>query len=221
MKEKKKRFINENNPLQSLKNTNALLNSILESSKDVVIFALDLQYRYVAFNKIHRQTIRKIWGVDIALGNSMLEYIKSPEDRLRARKNFDRALSGESFVLMEEYGDQALSRRYYLNHYNPTIDENGEIIGLNLFLIDITKQKRLENEREKIIKELRNALAEIKTLRGFIPICANCKKIRDDKGYWQQIEQYIQDRSDAQFSHSLCPKCLKDLYPDMNISSDP
>jgi len=69
--------------------------------------------------------------------------------------------------------------------------------------------------------KLEKALAEIKILRGFIPICANCKNIRDDNGYWQQVEQYVQDRSDAQFSHSLCPKCAKELYPDMNIISDP
>ena len=63
--------------------------------------------------------------------------------------------------------------------------------------------------------ELENALAEIKTLRGFIPICSNCKKIRDDEGYWQQIELYIQARSDAEFSHGICPDCMRALYPDI------
>ncbi|BBO78593.1 hypothetical protein DSCW_60100 [Desulfosarcina widdelii] len=216
----KKRSISDGNLLQSLKKSYALLNGILESSKDVVIFALDRQYRYLAFNRIHYQTMKRIWGVDIAIGNSMLEYINNPEDRVKAKNNFDRTLSGESFVLLEEYGDESVSRRYYLDHYNPTLNEDGEIIGINLFLIDITEQKRLEIEREKIIKELQNAMSEIKTLRGFIPICANCKNIRDDKGYWQKIEKYIEDRSDAQFSHSLCPKCIKELYPDMKITSD-
>ena len=72
---------------------------------------------------------------------------------------------------------------------------------------DITDRKIAEAERERLIVELKEALAEVKTLRGFIPICASCKKIRDDAGYWQQIEKYIQDRSDAQFSHGLCPEC--------------
>ena len=63
--------------------------------------------------------------------------------------------------------------------------------------------------------ELKNALAEIKTLRGFIPICSNCKKIRDDEGYWQQIEMYIQARSEAEFSHGICPDCMRALYPDI------
>ena len=62
--------------------------------------------------------------------------------------------------------------------------------------------------------ELQAALAKIKTLSGFLPICASCKKIRDDKGYWNQIEAYISDHSEAEFSHSVCPECAKKLYPD-------
>lgn len=89
---------------------------------------------------------------------------------------------------------------------------------LTLAQQEIEQRKTLEREREKLIAELQQALSEIKTLQGFLPICANCKKIRDDEGYWQQIEKYIQDRSDAQFSHSICPDCAKKLYPDLNLS---
>ncbi len=64
---------------------------------------------------------------------------------------------------------------------------------------------------------LEQALGEIKTLRGIIPICANCKKIRDDKGYWNQIEKYIQEHSAAAFSHGICPECVKILYPEHKI----
>lgn len=70
-------------------------------------------------------------------------------------------------------------------------------------------------EREALIKELREALSEIKTLRGFIPICAHCKNIRDDKGYWNEIERYIQAHTEVQFSHSLCPDCIKTYYPNL------
>ena len=62
---------------------------------------------------------------------------------------------------------------------------------------------------------------EIKVLRGFLPICASCKKIRDDKGYWNQIESYIRDHSEAQFSHSICPDCVKKLYPDLLEKQEP
>jgi len=60
-------------------------------------------------------------------------------------------------------------------------------------------------------------VAEIKTLRGFLPICSVCKKIRDDEGYWQRVEKYIQDRSDAKFSHGLCPPCARKLYPNLTV----
>lgn len=80
-------------------------------------------------------------------------------------------------------------------------------------LRDITDRKRSEEEREKLILELSDALSKIKTLSGMLPICASCKKIRDDKGYWTQIESYIKSHSEADFSHSMCPDCAKRLYP--------
>jgi uncharacterized PurR-regulated membrane protein YhhQ (DUF165 family) len=86
-------------------------------------------------------------------------------------------------------------------------------IELSLAQQEIERRKRVERERDKIIEELQETLSEVKTLRGFLPICANCKNIRDDKGYWTQIETYIGDHSDAEFSHSICPECAKKLYP--------
>jgi len=96
-------------------------------------------------------------------------------------------------------------------------DSNGKIIGLIGTVLDITVRKQIEKEREKLIDELQSALAEIKTLRGIVPICSNCKKIRDDAGYWNILESYIQKHSDASFSHSICPDCAKKLYPDLDI----
>ncbi|MCP3927936.1 MAG: hypothetical protein GY705_02410 [Bacteroidetes bacterium] len=69
-------------------------------------------------------------------------------------------------------------------------------------------------------KKLQEAIAQIKTLSGMLPICSSCKKIRDDKGYWNQIESYIQDHSDVGFSHSICPDCAKKLYADLDIYHD-
>ena len=81
---------------------------------------------------------------------------------------------------------------------------------------DITERKRVANEREQLINELREALDNVQTLSGLIPICSHCKKIRDDKGYWNQIESYIQQHSTAQFSHSLCTECSDELYGDQD-----
>jgi len=69
--------------------------------------------------------------------------------------------------------------------------------------------------KSAVIAELKKALEEIKTLSGFLPICASCKKIRDDKGYWNQIEVYISEHSEAEFSHGICPECAQKLYPDI------
>lgn len=74
-------------------------------------------------------------------------------------------------------------------------------------------QEHLEGLVRKRTEELEKALAEVKRLSGFLPICASCKKIRDDEGYWQQVEVYIRDRSEAQFSHGICPDCAEKLYP--------
>jgi PAS domain S-box-containing protein len=81
--------------------------------------------------------------------------------------------------------------------------------------LDITERKRAEEERERLIGQLQEALAEVKTLSGLLPLCSSCKRIRDDQGYWQQIEAYIRDHSEAEFSHSVCPECAKKLYPEV------
>lgn len=91
--------------------------------------------------------------------------------------------------------------------------EDGKIVGAVSAFRDISETKKIEQEREKLFRELETALATIKTLRGILPVCASCKKIRDEKGSWKPMESYIAERTDAQFSHSVCPECMKELYP--------
>ncbi len=74
---------------------------------------------------------------------------------------------------------------------------------------------RIQEDREQLIQQLQAALAQVKTLSGLLPICAQCKKIRDDRGYWNQVEVYIRDRSAASFTHSICPECSRKLYPQL------
>ena len=76
------------------------------------------------------------------------------------------------------------------------------------------ERRQAEEEREKLIIELRDALSEVKTLSGLLPTCASCKKIRDDEGYWHDIQHYIAEHTDARFTHGLCLECAKKLYPD-------
>ena len=96
-----------------------------------------------------------------------------------------------------------------------------ELVKTNKRLQDeIESRKEAESKKEKLILDLQNTLNEIKTLKGLLPICASCKKIRDDKGYWNQIESYIRNHSEAEFTHSICPECSKKLYSDLDIGDD-
>ena len=92
--------------------------------------------------------------------------------------------------------------------------KSGLIIKKNhdLLVAEIKQRKTAEKEKEKLIKKLKQALSEIKSLQGIIPICSHCKNIRDDKGYWNILEAYLQKHSDAKFSHSMCPECSDEVY---------
>ena len=83
-----------------------------------------------------------------------------------------------------------------------------------LIIRDISERKLAEHERDRLIRELQQALAKVKTLSGLLPICASCKKIRDERGHWHFLEIYIRNHTGADFSHGICPDCRKKLYPD-------
>jgi PAS domain S-box-containing protein len=94
------------------------------------------------------------------------------------------------------------------------LDHEGRPAGLRFVTRDVTERKKAQEERERLILELTEAMAKVKILSGLLPICSSCKKIRNDNGYWEQIECYIRDRSEAEFTHGICPDCRKKLYAD-------
>lgn len=100
--------------------------------------------------------------------------------------------------------------------------KNGEdgVLGVVFVFSDISEKKRIEEEHERLIREREEAISKVKILRGLIPICAACKKIRDDKGYWNQLEVYIGDHSEAEFTHGMCPDCIKEYYPQLSDRND-
>lgn len=185
-----------------------LLKSILESPHGIIFFSLDTEYRYTSFAKAHAQTMKNIWGVSIDVGTCMLDVILDDADRQKAKENFDAALSGENVLKQEEYGDANLRRTFWENRYSPMYDDIGTIIGLTVFVTDITEQRQAAEELKKVQDELRiNLENQIKQLKGILPICSYCKKIRTDKESWQQLETYISEHSDALFTHGICPTC--------------
>jgi len=79
----------------------------------------------------------------------------------------------------------------------------------------LDERVRVEEERKKVIAKLREAISQVRALSGLLPICSQCKKIRDDQGYWNQIEQYISEHADVDFTHGICPECVRALYPEL------
>jgi PAS domain-containing protein len=110
--------------------------------------------------------------------------------------------------------------RNFIVTARPYLDSKQKPIGIIESFQDITALKLLEKEKEKLIEKLQESLEKVKLLSGFLPICASCKKIRDDQGYWKQIESYIRDHSEAEFSHGICPDCAKKLYPGVDINDE-
>jgi len=112
-----------------------------------------------------------------------------------------------------EFQNTVIGKWLYMNDRSIEWGD-GRLVRLQV-ATDFTDKKKNELEREQLITHLQEALAKIKTLSGFLPICASCKMIRDDQGYWNEIEAYIRDHSEADFSHSICPDCAKKLYPEL------
>jgi PAS domain S-box-containing protein len=96
---------------------------------------------------------------------------------------------------------------------SPIKDSTGKILGVSAIERDISARRAEEAERVKLIQELTTALTSIRTLTGLLPICSSCKKIRDDRGYWQKVESYISQHTGAEFTHGICPECSQRLYP--------
>ncbi len=134
---------------ETINSKSILLQSILESSPDVTMFALDTGYNYLTFNQNHRAVINEIWGHNITIGMNMLDYITREDDRQKSKEFFDKALGGESFVNESEYGDENFSRSYWETYYSPMYDDNGETIGLTCFNLNITERK----EQEELLRQ--------------------------------------------------------------------
>lgn len=134
----------------------------------------------------------------------------------------DRALRHGKPVLKEVVDIEAFdgSRKTILNSAVRVTDELDRPVGAIFVNQDITEEIRQKEEREGLISRLEEAMANVRTLKGLLPICASCKKIRDDAGYWNRIEDYVRDHADVRFSHGICPECAARLYPEY-AASDP
>ncbi len=122
--------------------------------------------------------------------------------------------TGEQAQIEEDAFQRKDGTLFPVTYISAPIVEGGKIIAAVIAFHDITRRKQAEEERERLILDHMDALSKIKTLSGMLPICSSCKKIRDDEGYWTQIETYINEHSEAEFSHGLCPECASKIYPE-------
>ena len=171
---------------EKLKNQFAILKGIIESPL-TPIFSVDEKYRYTSFNNIHAGVIKSIYGADIEVGKSILDYMLVAKDRDIAKANFDRALNGEHFSDEAYSGEESLKRSYFIVSHNPVRNDEGRIIGVVVFAQDITERKLLEQEKDQFAKELgeknielerftytvshdlKSPLVTIKTFLGYLP----------------------------------------------------
>lgn len=188
-----------------------LLAQTITSAQDFIsITALDNTILFVndAFTRGHGYSDDELIGKNISVIRSpitpkeILEQLNSTE----SKENWN----GEVFHRRKDGTDFPVELWSALVQ-----DEENQPVAIVNVSRDITDRKKYESERENLILELQNALTEVKTLSGLLPICSSCKKIRDDKGYWIQVETYISKHSDATFTHGLCPECLKQYYPEV------
>jgi len=142
-----------------------------------------------------------------------------PDDVKRAEKAYHNAIeNGTNYEVESRIVRPTGEVRYVLSKGEVLKGADQRPIKMLGSILDITGRKIAELEREKLITELQDALQEVKQLKGFLPICAHCKKIRDDEGYWDQVESYIAKHTDATFSHGICPECMKEFYPEVDLT---
>jgi PAS domain-containing protein len=140
-----------------------------------------------------------------------------PEDKPQIENAVQRAIDhGEPFYLELRF-ITAKGNHRWVQAIGEAAQTQGKTMKVFGTIQDITERKRAEEERERLIKDLQEALSRVKLLSGMLPICSSCKKIRDDKGYWNQVEVYVRDHSEAEFTHGICPECFKRLYPDESL----
>lgn len=198
-----------------LEKTNAYLNNLLESSNGIVIFSLDRNYCYTTFTDMHRKIIKNIWDEDIEIGMCMLEVIKREDDKEKAKANFDRAFNGESFIIEEEYGDSK-NRMWWENRYSPIHDQKNKIVGISVFVIDITKRKAIEKQLEKINESQELILDG--SGAGLWDWDIPNKKVVFSKR-WKSLRGFEEDEisdSEEEWSKNIHPDDFEDVMNDIN-----
>jgi PAS domain S-box-containing protein len=143
-----------------------------------------------------------------------LDMIHTEDRDLVLKQTSDMLAGRESSPIEHRIYHKDGSTRWVQNTIVRRYNANNELHAYDGLVRDITVRKMIEQEKEELIAKLQQSLKEIKTLRGILPLCSYCKKIRDYQGYWEQVDVYITLHSDADISHGVCPECMEKHYPE-------
>lgn len=199
---------------EALRNSEKKYRRLVESlERDYIIYSHD---RDGNFTYLSPSVVNVLgYSQDEFMGH-YTEYITDSAINKDVAEHTNAGLHGEKQEPYEaEFWHKNGSRVHLRVTEVPVLDDKGQVMGIEGIVQDITEIKRAEADRERAIQKLEKALAEIKTLRGILPLCSFCKKIRDDQGYWEQVDVYLNKHSEADISHSICPECYKKNYPDL------
>lgn len=190
--------------LRKAEDAGAYLCAIVDSSEDAII-GTDLDGTIQSWNR----GAARMYGytTEEATGQS-IKMLKAPARPEESPDAFTQVLHNRSIDNYETFHRRKDGEVIPVSvTRSPIIDNKGKVIGVSAIERDITRRKQEEHERLFLIQELSRALSNVKTLRGLLPICATCKKVRDDQGYWNQIECYVAEHTQAEFTHGICPGC--------------
>jgi PAS domain S-box-containing protein len=191
------------------------LRIMIDTLPDCHIFVKDTESRFVTTNAFHLRSLGAR-TLDAVVGKTDFDFFPSPLARQYYEDEQAVMKSGQPLIDREEMMLDPQKREVWLlTSKIPLRDKQGAIVGIVGLSRDITSRKQHEMDRENLIRQIQDSLQNIKTLRGLIPICSSCKKIRDDEGYWHMVEEYVGKHSQAEFSHGICPECSKRLLDEM------
>ena len=177
------------------------------------VIICDPNYRLIKANKAFCQMLG--YSEEELIGQG-IEDFTYPEDTEQSSDLSGHALKGELplFHLEKRYVKKN-GESLWINLTATVIhDLEGKVLYAIGLIEDISTRKAAEEEREQLISQLKEALANVKTLKGLLPVCAWCRKIRDDSGYWNKVEDYIKEHTNVSFTHGICPECLKKIDPE-------
>jgi PAS domain S-box-containing protein len=204
---------------ESLRQSVSLLEATLESTADGIL-VVDQSGKITSYNK----QFAEMWNMpddivasrnDARALNHVLEQLKDPEAFLSKVRDLYAHPDESSFDVLEFKDGKIFERCSQPQRVD------GKPTGRVWSFRNVTERKLADQERESLINELKTALENVRTLSGLIPICAHCKKIRDDKGYWNQLEKYLVERTDVKLTHGICPDCAKLYYPGYTEKASP